>query len=350
MEQTMAAQKMEIEADERAGAQQRTSAIPALYIERARELFTRSPKNPILRPEDMPFPCKAVCNPGACLVDGEVVLLLRVIDDLDHSHLHVARSADGVGGWRIEETPLLSPDEGAAWYDDWGCEDPRLTFLADRGEYVITYVGWSRRGAGVCLATTRDFQTATRLGLVIHPYNKDAVLLPRRIGGKYHLLHRPTAGPQENIWISESEDLIHWGSPRCVLEEDDQPGWSSGKVGAGPPPLETPDGWVLIFHGVEPVGDGWEYRFGLALLDKDDPGSVCARWPEWVFGPQEPYEFSKEKGGIVFPTGLVVKDKTLLIYYGAGDNCVCLATGEEDMLRSFRDDVDRALGKTEGRA
>ena len=313
------------------------NAALASYIEKARELFVREPTNPILTPSDMPFPCKAVCNPAACLVNSEVLLLLRVIDDKDHSHLYVARSSDGIGNWRIETTPLLSPDqEDAGWYDQWGCEDARITYVEERSEYIITYVGYSRYGAGVCLATTQDFVSAKRLGMAIHPYNKDAVLFPRKIDGRYHLLHRPTAGPLENIWISESDDLMHWGSPRCVLEEADQPGWDSGKVGAGPPPIETSDGWFLIFHGVMQVAESWEYRFGLALLDKDDPSKLLKRWPEWVFGPQEPYEMRGSGGGVVFPTGLVEKDDRLYVYYGAADTTVALATAENEVLRQFR--------------
>ena len=320
------------------------NAALAPYITRARELFVREPSNPILTPSDMPFSCKAVCNPAATLVDGEVLLLLRVIDEKDRSHIHVARSADGITDWRIETEPLLSPnDADAGWYDNWGCEDPRITYLEELAEYVITYVGYSRYGAGVCQALTQDFVTAKRRGMAIHPYNKDAVLFPRKIGGRYLMLHRPTSGPLENIWISESDDLLHWGNPRCVLEEADQPGWDSGKVGAGPPPLEVHDGWFLIFHGVMQVRDSWEYRFGLALLDKEDPSKMLRRWPEWVFGPQEPYEMRGDNPGVVFPTGLVIKDDKILVYYGAADTSVALATAKIEMLRQFRQEVPQAL-------
>jgi beta-1,4-mannooligosaccharide/beta-1,4-mannosyl-N-acetylglucosamine phosphorylase len=313
------------------------------YLDRARGLFQRHPDNPILTPEDMPFACRSVCNPGVCRIDDEVLLLLRVIKADERSHLHVARSADGIGGWRIETTPLLSPDIDAAWYDDRGCEDPRITYLEDRCEYIITYVGVSRFGSGVCLASTKDFRTVTRLGMAIHPYNKDAVLFPRRFNGKYRMLHRPTAGPLENIWISESEDLIHWGNPCCVLEERDQPGWDSGKVGAGPPPFEVNGGWALIFHGVMQVDGGWEYRFGWALLDRDAPNKVVYRFPEWVFGPVAPYEKNGDKPGIIFPTGTLLTDDTLSVYYGAADTCVALATARRSDLRDFRREVSPLL-------
>ncbi len=303
------------------------------------ELFERSPANPILQAGNMPFPCKAVCNPAACLVGGETVLLLRVVDNEDCSHLLVARSQDGIGGWRMQDPPLLSPGQGDAWYEALGCEDARITYLADEGVYVITYVGSSKQGVGVCLATTKDFKSVSRLGMVIHPYNKDAALFPRKVGGRYLLLHRPTAGPLENIWLSESEDLRHWGNPVCVLQEDQQPGWDSGKVGTGPTPIETPEGWLLIFHGVQLEQTGWLYRVGLALLDLDDPTRIIAKSPNWVFGPTAPYEMRGEKPGIVFPTGAVVQDGTLRLYYGAADTSVAVASARmDDLLRALQDD------------
>ena len=302
------------------------------------ELFRRHPGNPLLRAEDMPFACAAVCNPAACEFEGETLLLLRAIADDNKSHLVVARSADGAGGWRIEDPPLLSPGPDAAWYETLGCEDPRITYVPEQDQHVIAYVGSSSQGAGVCLATTRDFRSAQRLGLVIHPYNKDAALFPRRIGGRWLLLHRPTAGPLENVWLSESDDLRHWGNPLCVLEENQQPGWDSGKVGAGPTPIETPDGWLLIFHGVQLEETGWLYRVGMALLDLEDPSRIVAKYPTWVFGPQAPYELRGEKPGIVFPTGAVVRDGTLHLYYGAADTTVCLATARlDDLLSALRE-------------
>ena len=340
MSESLQDQKAELSSRKKNRWTERSTQEMAPFLDRAKELFVRHPTNPILTPKSMPFPCKAVLNPGAVLVGNEVVLLLRIIDDSDHSHLHVARSADGIGDWRIEQEALLTPNRDAEWYDNWGCEDPRITYVAEREEYVIAYVGWSRLGAGVCLATTRDFRSVKRLGMVIHPYNKDAALFPRKIDGKYRMLHRPTAGPLENIWVSESEDLIYWGNPLCVLEERDSPGWDSGKVGAGPPPLETNHGWFLIYHGVMQIGEDWEYRFGIAMLDRDNPSDVIGRWPEWVFGPREPYELRGHKPGIVFPTGLVVKDDVMFVYYGAADTCVGLATAKISMLQELRKELE----------
>ncbi len=289
------------------------------------------------------MPCKAVCNPGATEFDGDVLLLLRIINPDDLSVLVVARSKDGIRDWRIEDAPLLAP---ADWYDEDGCEDARITYLPDRELYAITYVGYSRLGAGVCLALTEDFRSVERLGMVIHPYNKDATLLPERIDGKYRLLHRPTIAPQEDIWMSESEDLIHWGRPRCVMQESARPGWQGGKIGAGPAPHRVTDGWLLLYHGVERKDERWTYRTGIALLDPSAPEKVVRHWPEWVFGPEKPYEVDDKGQGIVFPTGLIERDGKLMMYYGAGDRSVGVATADMTSLRQIGEEYRRASEKS----
>jgi predicted GH43/DUF377 family glycosyl hydrolase len=260
-----------------------------------------------------------------------------VIDPDEHSHLVVARSQDGLTDWRIQDLPLLSPGPEAAWYETLGCEDARITYLAERGEYVIAYVGASHQGAGVCLAMPRDFRSVGRFGLVIHPYNKDAALFPQTINGRYLMLHCPSAGPLENIWLSESDNLRHWGNPKCVLQEEEQLGWDSGKVGTGPSPIETPDGWLLIFHGVQLEETGRLYGVGLVLLDLEDPGKIIATVPHWVFGPKATYELHGEKPDIVFPTGAIVQNGFLRLYYGAADTTVAVATAPlADLLHALR--------------
>ena len=317
------------------------------YEIKAQNLFVRHPANPLLKPSVMPFECKSVCNPAAVVIGSEVLLLLRIIDLHDKSFLYVARSSDGISNWSIEPEPLLSPDIDSQWYDNVGCEDPRITFLEDRQEYIITYVGVSRLGACVCLATTSDFKTATRMGIIIHPYNKDASIMPIKFGGQYRLLHRPTAGPLEAIWMSSSRDLLHWGEPRCVVEESDKPGWDDGKVGAGPTPIELAHGWLLIFHGVETIPNGWIYRMGMVLLDKEEPSKVVARWPYWLMEPAAPYEYSAANRAIIFPTGSFMRNGILHIYYGAGDTTVALATVGMNEMDTFRAELSEARKQKE---
>ena len=116
------------------------------------------------------------------------------------------------------------------------------------------------------------------------------------------------------------------------MQEEDKPEWDSGKVGTGPPPIETPDGWLLILYGVELIDSNWEYRVGLTLLEINDPSKIIARLPHWVLEPHTSYEMRGDKLGIIFPTGAVVQEGVLRRYYGAADTTVCLATARLDDL------------------
>ena len=240
---------------------------------RPEPLFRRAAANPILSSADVPYPANSVFNPGAVRVGDETILLVRVEDLRGISLLHVARSRDGVSDWRFDPEPLLQADVDHDPEETWGCEDPRITWLPERDEWAIAYTAYSRRGPLVGLATTRDFRSVQRLGPVMPPEDKDAALFPRRIDGRWAMIHRPSPlhGPA-HIWLSYSPDLRHWGDHRLLLEARDGAWWDAGKIGLGPPPLETSEGWLIMYHGVRTTSDGPIYRVGLALLDIDDPG------------------------------------------------------------------------------
>jgi predicted GH43/DUF377 family glycosyl hydrolase len=157
----------------------------------AEPLFTRYTGNPILCAEDLGFPANAVFNPGAVsMPDGTTLLLVRVEDHRGLSALHVARSQDGFGDWKVDPTPLLGPDRSQlAW--EWGFEDPRITYVDELGAYVITCTAYGPGGPCVFLAQTRDFVTLDSGEVVLSPEDKNSALFPRRIGGKWLLLHRP---------------------------------------------------------------------------------------------------------------------------------------------------------------
>lgn len=293
------------------------------------ELFTRSPSNPLLTPQRWPYPINAVMNAGATVVDDATVLLCRVEDRRGISHLTAARSHDGVSNWVVDETPLLQataerPEEA------WGVEDPRLTRVDELDAWVIAYTAFGPGGPGISLATTRDFRSVERIGVVRVPEDKNGALLPRLVNGQFVLFHRPVTviGAHADIWVSRSADLRTWSSPEPVL--DARPGgwWDSARIGMGPPPLETKEGWLVIYHGVRQTVAGALYRAGLALLDLDDPSRVLRRCDEWVFGPRESYELTGDVPGVVFPCGLIHDPKTddLRLYYGAADTCIGLAT------------------------
>jgi beta-1,4-mannooligosaccharide/beta-1,4-mannosyl-N-acetylglucosamine phosphorylase len=303
-------------------------------------LFRRSPANPILTADDVPYPANAVFNPGAARVDGEVLLLVRVEDMRGISQLHVARSADGVTGWRFDAAPLLRSEPDRAPEEVWGCDDPRLTWLAAEETWAIAYTAYSSRGPLVALATTRDFREVDRIGPVMTPEDKDAALFPRRFGGRWAMIHRPSpVRGGAHMWLSFSPDLCHWADHRLLLEARDGAWWDAGKIGLGPPPIETAEGWLILYHGVHATAAGPIYRMGLALLDLDDPTVVLRRSDEWAFGPQAPYERSGDVPQVVFPSGALVDPPAdrLDLYYGAADTVVGLATARfSDVLDYVR--------------
>src|SRR4051794_19074256 len=157
-----------------------------------RDVFVRARNNPLLTARRWPHPVTAVLNPGATLVDGMTVLLCRVEDRRGISQLVVARSADGVSNWVIDPTPLLSTSGGHP-QEAWGVEDPRITWVDDLDCWVIAYTAFGPMGPAVALATTQDFTSVQRLGVVRVPEDKNGCLLTRRVGGDFILLHRPVS-------------------------------------------------------------------------------------------------------------------------------------------------------------
>lgn len=301
-------------------------------------LFCRYEGNPVLTADVWPYTVNAVFNPGATVgPDGETVLVVRVEDRSGLSHLTVARSLDGRSGWTIDAAPTIEP--AVTRYEErWGIEDPRITAIGD--EYFVAYTGFSAGGPLVCLASTRDFRSFERRAVVSTPEDKDAALFPTLFGGRYALVHRPVSwgldGQAAHIWLSFSPDLRHWGDHSVILESRRAGRWDREKVGIGPPPISTPAGWLMLFHGAKATAAGTLYRAGLAVLDHDDPTKVLARSDEWVFGPEASYELAGDVPGVVFPSGWVAGgDGTVRMYYGAADTSVGLATAHVDDLVRF---------------
>jgi beta-1,4-mannooligosaccharide/beta-1,4-mannosyl-N-acetylglucosamine phosphorylase len=304
-------------------------------MEHDNALFKRYAGNPILTPASWPYQANATFNPGAIEHNGETLLLVRVEDMRGFSHLTIARSKDGKTNWRIDGKPFLEPDPGIK-EGQWGLEDPRIVYLEDRQQYAITYVSFSKGGPTVSLALSHDFKTIERRGAMLPPEDKDASLLPRKINGRYVLIHRPIIRGEAHIWISFSPDLKYWGDHKILIPV--RPGWwDSSKVGLGPPLIETKAGWLVIYHGIRVTASGSLYRVGLALLDLDEPWKVIRRSDRWVFGPRERYERVGDVPGVTFPTGITVDKKSgeLHVYYGAADSCICLATAKLDNLVDF---------------
>lgn len=293
-------------------------------------LFERDRHNPILTVADWSYPVNSVFNAGAIrLRDGTTLLLCRVEDRRGHSHFCAARSTNGVDGWQIDPQPTLLPDPAHHPEELWGIEDPRITYVPDLGKYVIAYTSYSRGGPSVSLAVTEDFRTFERYGVVMPPEDKDAALLPRRYNGYWALIHRPVTALGAHIWISFSPDLRHWGSHKMILEARRGAWWDANKIGLSPPPIETTEGWLIIYHGVRQTPGGCLYRLGLALFDLDTPERCLLRGDTWVFGPEALYEREGDVDNVVFPCGYTIGDDgdTLNLYYGAADTCIALARG-----------------------
>ncbi len=304
-------------------------------------LFARHPRNPILTAGEWPYPAHSVFNAGATLLrDGTTLLLCRVEDRRGHSHLTAARSANGVDGWVIDQKPTLMADPEHHPEELWGIEDPRITWVEELQQYLIAYTAFSRSGPGVALAQTADFKTFERHGLVMQPDDKDAALLPRRVDGNFALIHRPVSDHSANIWLSFSPDLRNWGNHKPMLLARRGAWWDANKIGLSPPLIETERGWLMIYHGVRNTAGGALYRLGLALFDLEKPDVCLLRGDEWVFGPEAGYELIGDVGNVAFPCGTTVgKDKdSIMMYYGAADTSIALATGSIQRCLSWLDE------------
>lgn len=209
-------------------------------------------------------------------------------------------------------------------WEEYGIEDPRIVKLD--GRYYMTYVAVSRHGVATALASTTDFVTFERHGIIFCPQNKDVVLFPEKIRGAFHALHRPQdTFTRPEIWHARSNDILHWGEHARVY--GGVCGWESGRIGAGPPPIRVPQGWLAIYHGCEATSTERTgvYVTGVLLLDTDNPAILRARSSKPILRPQESWERSGFVNEVVFPTGISLQGDTLLVYYGAADTCIGVA-------------------------
>ncbi len=257
-------------------------------------------------------------DPRMVVIDDQERIRLTYI-----SHLRLAISSDGETIDEVEPQPALGPLER---YEEFGVEDARITRIGDT--YYITYVGVSRNGIVTALASTKDFRTYDRHGVILPPENKDVVLFPEKINGKYWAIHRPypfTRFGMPEMWLASSPDLVSWGGHRCLLGGLER--WETERVGAGPPPILTDAGWLVIYHGVrlpdQRQGIG-VYSAGGLLLDRSEPSKILARAKSPFMVPSAEYERHGYVPDVVFPTGVVRQGDDLLIYYGAADSHICV--------------------------
>lgn len=240
------------------------------------------------------------------------------------SHLRLARSKDGVH-YTIDSQPFIIADSR---YEEFGCEDARITRIDDL--FYINYSAVSSLGITTALATTRDFVTVEKQGLILCPDNRDVCFFPEKVGGRYMALTRPAPchfGHPE-IWICESPDMLHWGNHRHLLGRSGDE-WDSRKSGGGAPLIKTDRGWLEIYHGVDA---DQRYCLGALLLDLHDPLKILAKSPVPLLEPTAQYEREGFFGNVVFTCGALVRDDVLHVWYGAADECTALATLPMDQL------------------
>lgn len=301
-----------------------------------RQVLKRYAGNPIIRPQDMPYPCEHVYNAGACRFRGKYLLLLRCGRLHSRSEFGLALSDDGYH-FQIHPEPVMTPaTEGIfAKAENKGIEDPRITQIGD--DYYIFYSCYSTRGFQIGLAKTRDFLHFERLALTTAIDYRNCVLFPEKINGMYVRFERPNWG-NPSIWISYSPDLIHWGNQQQIMAPIPTNIWEDGKIGPCVPPIKTPRGWLHIYHGVTHTMAGCIYRLGVAVHDLEDPRKVIGRAKQFILAPEALHERVGYVPNVVFSCGAIPEsDGTLKLYYGGADTCMNVAEGRIDDL------VDLAL-------
>lgn len=285
-------------------------------------------KNPILTKDDIPYPCDAVYNAGAAKYNGKYILLLRTLLLNGNSVFGLAESDDGCD-FIVKPKPVMVPaDKGPfKMYEEKGIEDPRITRIGDI--YYIFYSAYSRYGMRIGLAMTKDFKKFERIALTTTVDYRNSVLFPKKINGKFCRFERPNMGYAMGIWISYSRDLIHWGEQELIMTPYGNHIWEDHKIGPGAPPIETPKGWLSIYHGVTWTMDGMTYRLGCALHDLNNPAKIIGIADQFILGPDEIYERVGYVHNVIFTCGAISEpDGTVKIYYGGADQCLCLATAK----------------------
>jgi beta-1,4-mannooligosaccharide/beta-1,4-mannosyl-N-acetylglucosamine phosphorylase len=295
----------------------------------SRDVIWRYSLNPVI-PRNLIPRANSIFNSAVVPFQEGYAGVFRIDDTRRVMNLYRGFSRDGFS-WRIDEAPIAfqcaDPDLATFQYR----YDPRVCWLEDR--YWITWCN-GYHGPTIGVGYTTDFETFAQLENAFLPFNRNGVLFPRKIGGKYAMFSRPSDNghtPFGDIYYSESPDMIHWGHHRWVLG----PGsWCYTKVGAGPTPIETSEGWLLIYHGVLTSCNGYVYSMSAALLDLDQPWKVIARAVPYLLSPQMPYECVGDVPNVVFPCATLLDGASgrMAIYYGAADTVTALAFTHVDEL------------------
>lgn len=291
--------------------------------------------NPILDWNPIPKAAR-IFNSAVLPYKGEFVGIFRADQRSGRATLFFGRSKDALQ-WSIGPDPIDWVDENGKPNPISFGYDPRLVQIDD-----TYYIIWcdDMNGASIGLGRTKDFKTFIRMPNPLMPFNRNGVLFPRKVNGKYILLSRPSDNahtPFGDIYMSQSPDLIYWGRHCHLMSRGGQGWWQGTKIGAGPIPIETTAGWLLFYHGVSNTCSGFVYSFGAVILDIDNPAKVLYRTRDYLLTPEKPYETVGFVPNVVFPCANLYDSKTgpIAIYYGAADTYTAIAFTQADELIDY---------------
>jgi beta-1,4-mannooligosaccharide/beta-1,4-mannosyl-N-acetylglucosamine phosphorylase len=301
--------------------------------EGSQEIVWRYPRNPVI-PRSPFATANSVFNSAVVPFKGKFAGVFRCDDTSRQMQLHVGFSDDGVD-WKINPERLQFAGADPEVANFVYAYDPRVCWIEDR--YYVTWCN-GYHGPTIGIGYTFDFKTFHQLENAYLPFNRNGVMFPRKIKGKYVMLSRPSDSghtPFGDIFLSQSPDMIYWGEHRHVMAPAG--GWESTKIGAGPIPIETSEGWLMIYHGVLTSCNGFVYSFGSALLDLEQPWKVIARARPYLLNPREYYECVGDVPNVCFPCAALLDRPTgrLAIYYGCADTVTGLAFAHLDEIIAF---------------
>lgn len=317
------------------------SALPDMPWEErpngCNSVLWRYSQNPII-PRDLLPASNSIFNSAVVSFEDGFAGVFRCDDTNRRMRLHVGFSKNGID-WNINPEPLkfeCEDPEIGTWVYGY---DPRVCFIDDR--YYVTWCN-GYHGPTIGVAYTFDFKTFHQLENAFIPFNRNGVLFPRKINGNFAMLSRPSDNghtPFGDIFYSETPDMTFWGKHRHVMAPApfEDSAWQCTKIGAGPIPIETSEGWLLIYHGVLNSCNGFVYSFGSALLDLDEPWKVKYRSGPYLIAPQTLYECVGDVPNVTFPCASLYDAETgrIAIYYGCADTVTSLAFGYIDEIVEF---------------
>ena len=291
------------------------------------EIMWRSSQNPIIGRYAIPT-SNSIFNSAVVPFKDGYAGVFRCDDRNIRMNIHAGFSADGIS-WDIEHKPIVMESGNTDLVHSDYRYDPRVTFIEDR--YWVTWCN-GYHGPTIGIAYTFDFKSFYQCENAFLPFNRNGVLFPSKIGGKYAMLSRPSDNGHTafgDIFISYSPDMIHWGVHRHTLGTTafEDSAWQSLKVGAGSVPILIDEGWLILYHGVIKTCNGYRYTMGGAVLDKENPHKVIVRGGAYLLGPNAPYELVGDVPNVIFPCAALVADDKIAVYYGAADTSVCLCYG-----------------------